>query len=480
MEFDPQSSVHMKKRRLALLVVILCTLTTGCSKKQIFVKYEDQYKLQTVSDKELKNDVYYVKEGADFYETYMPEGTASGTVEKPTESRLLWMNEDESLVPTLYQNEFVAFPSEKTNEGKNTKLERFKDIGWSFGMYGGYMDDDGYLCYTLNKNIISESDADEKLSQKKSKEIRIVSINDEPVSEKTINDAGVIVGLEKNGQYSVGYYVGTYYGTAVIEADRKFYQSYEILQSGKVTDTKNGYIAIYMLPDLKNGWYCINGKGLFKYYDYKKGDADDAEQKMDEPYYETLTEKRGVYSQQYMVSVEKNTENVRFSVQYNTDVYSDKDVSAVLISPDNKEYGMTAEDGEAYTEIDEVMAGRWEISITPQDLEILNVSADSSSPTSDTMCEEKEFVLDEDDANIQFYVSYEGDGSLWGSVENQNGETRILDVDAGNHKLATTYAYIPAGTYKVSVYHYTDTKITDIGYGLDGNNMEEEIIKVTE
>lgn len=86
------------------------------------------------------------------------------------------------------------------------------------------------------------------------------------------------------------------------------------------------------------------------------------------------------------------------------------------------------------------MAGRWKISITPQDLEILNVSADSSSPASDTICEEKEFTLDEDNSNIQFYVSYEGDGSLWGSVENQNGETRIFDVDTSNHKLTTTYA----------------------------------------
>lgn len=95
----------------------------------------------------------------------MPDGTASGTVEKPSESRLLWMNEDEGLVPTLYKKEVVAFPSEKSEE-KDSKLERFKDIGWSLGMYGGYIDDDGYICYTLNKNIIKESDAYEKLSEK--------------------------------------------------------------------------------------------------------------------------------------------------------------------------------------------------------------------------------------------------------------------------------------------------------------------------
>lgn len=469
----------MKKISSIFIVVFLCTLISGCSKKQIFVKYEDQYKLQAVDNKKLENDVYYIKEGADFYEAYMPNGTASGTVEKPVESRLLWMNEDESLVPTLYKNEIVAFSSENLEE-KNPKLERFKDIGWSLGMYGGYIDDDGYLCYTLNRNIIKESDSYEKLSQKKSKEIRIVSINDEPVSEKTINNAGMIVGLEKNAIYSVGYYVGTYFGTTDIKADYNFFQSYEVLQTEKVSNTKNGYVAIYMLSDLKNGWYCINGKGLFKYFDYKKGMADDAEQKMDEPYYETLSEKRNVYSQQYVVSVETTTENVRFSVQYNTDVYEDADINAVLISPDNKEYGMTAENGEAYTEIDKVIAGRWEIAITPQDLEILNVSADSTSPDADTTCEEKEFTLNEDNSNIQFYVLYEGDGTIWGSVENQNGETRIFDIDTSDHKLSTTYAYIPAGKYKVSVYHYTDTRITDVGYGLDAENMEEEIIKVTE
>lgn len=50
-------------------------------------------------------------------------------------------------------------------------------------------------------------------------------------------------------------------------------------------------------------------------------------------------------------------------------------------------------------------------------------------------------------------IQDEGDGSLWGSVENQNGETRIFDVDTSNHKLTTTYAYIPAGTYKVCLSH---------------------------
>ena len=93
----------MKKVSFIFMGIFLCTLISGCGKKQIFVKYEDQYKLQAVDDKKLENDVYYIKDGADFYEAYMPDGTASGTVEKPSESRLLWMNEDEGLVPTLYK-----------------------------------------------------------------------------------------------------------------------------------------------------------------------------------------------------------------------------------------------------------------------------------------------------------------------------------------------------------------------------------------
>lgn len=454
-------------------------MISGCGKKEIFVDANAKFELTALTDKDLEDDIYYVKDGADFYEAHQTNGTAVGVVNKPSSSRVIWMNKDLSLVPSLYKDELIAYPSEKTRLD-SIRLERFSEVGWSLGFYGGYIDEDGYICYSIRNNCIEGSDAYEKINGRKSDSIRIVSINDTPVTEDTINDAGIITGLEKGGQYVVGLYSGTYYGTVTLTADRFFLESFEVMSISKAFDTKNGYLAIYMDENFKSGWYSINGSGIFKYYAYEKGEANDAETDMNIEYYETLADTMEAYSQQYVASVTQKTENVRFSVSYETDVYQDEDVIAVLTSPDGTQYGMTAENGEAYTEISEVMAGRWKISIMPQDLAITNVKTESTKLNPDAVSEEKEFVITEDDANIRFYATYEGNGEVWGTIENQNGESRVLNVDAKNRTLSTTYSYLPAGTYKVSIYHYADTKVTDIGYGLDESKVDEEIITITE
>lgn len=466
---------------MCILVVsfMLTVFASGCGKKEIFINEDAKYELTALTDKELEDDIYYVKDGADFYEAHKANGTASGIVNEPSSKRVLWLNKDMTLVPSLYKDELIAYPSEKTRLD-SIKLERLSEVGWSFGFYGGYIDEDGYICYSIRDNCIEGSDAYEKIEGRKSDSIRIVSINDTPVTADSINDAGIITGLEKGGQYVVGLYSGTYYGTVTLTADHFFLESYEVMTISKAFDTKNGYLAIYMNEDFKSGWYCINGSGIFKYYAYEKGEASDEETDMNIEYYETMAETMDAYSQQYVASVTKKTENVRFSVFYETDVYQDEEVIAVLTSPDGTQYGMTAENGEAYTEISEVIAGRWKISIMPQDLAITNVKTESTKINPDAVSEEKEFVITEDDANIRFFATYEGDGEVWGIIENQNGESRVLDVDIKNRTLSTTYSYMPAGTYKVSIYHYADTKVTDIGYGLDESKVDEEIITVTE
>lgn len=466
------------KRYLLLLVIGCCCMISGCSKKQIF-EHEGAASIVALSDAELTDDEYYVKSGADFYAAYSPQGSFLGTATKPSADRVLWLSQDLPLVPALYSNELIAYPSEKSTLSE-IKLERFEQVGWSLGFYGGYIDDDGYLCYSIKKNCVKDSDAYEKINGKKSDNIRIVTINDEPINKNTINDAGIITGLKEGGQYVIGLYAGTYYGTVTISADHFFLESFEMMTVDKAYDTKNGYLAVYMSDDYPSGWYSINGSGLYKYYNYEKGDEDDESIDMNQAYYKTLADSIEAYSQQYVASVSEKTENVRFAVSYATDVYSDDEVVAVLIAPDGTQYGMTCEDGVAYTEISEVMAGRWKISVMPQDLEITDVTTESAKPAIDAIREEKEFVIAEDESNIQFYATYDGDGEVWGNIENQNGKSRMLDTDTRNKQLVTTYAYLPAGTYKVTVFHHADTKITDIGYGEDGGNLDEEIITITE
>lgn len=480
-----RGNMHERKRWMrrqntaALLLLSIGMLLSGCGKKEIFVNHNAQYELVALSNQELLDDEYYIKEGADFYKAYKPEGTASGTVSKPSSARIIWLSSDESLIPSLYKNELIAFPSKKTTLTK-ISLERFKDDGYSFGLYGGQMDEEGYICYSIGKNCIKDTDAYEKLSISKSDSVRIVSINDEPVSKEDLNEAGIITGLEQGAQYEIGLYAGTYYGTVTLTADRHYMESYEVIGVDQAYNTKNGYLAVYMPDELPSGYYMINGYGLYKYYNYKKGEHEDSEVDMNAAYYASETESMAAYSQQYVATVNTKTQNVRFSVSYATDHYQDRDVTAVLISPDGTQYGMTSEDGEAFVEISEVMAGRWNIIIMPQDLEILGVQTESTSNSADAIPETKTYVIEEDDSNVQFYSSFEGTGDIWGTIENQNGESRVLDVDMKNQILTTTYTYLPAGTYTVTVYHYTDTVIKEIGYRADEKNLDEEIITITE
>lgn len=464
---------------LLLFSAISLLLSSGCGKKEIFVNTNAAYELIALADSELSDDTYYVKDGADFFAIYQPQGKASGIASKPSAGRIVWFDKDLSLVPSLYANELIAYPSKSTQLEK-ISLERFKEVGWSIGLYGGYIDKDGYIYYSLKNNCIKETDAYEQLKKMKSDSIRIVSINDTPVTKDSINDAGLITGLEKKGQYVIGLYSGTYYDTITITADHYFLESFEVMGINKAYDTKNGYLAIYMNEDYPSGWYSINGMGIFKYYAYTKGEQENSEQDMCEEYYKTSADSIEAYSQQYIASVSTTTENVRFVVSYATDIYYDEEVTAVLIAPDGTQYGMTSENGEMYVEIAKVMAGNWKISIMPQDLQILDVKTESTKTDPNAIPEEKEFVIEEENANIEFYASYEGDGEIWGTVENQNGESRVFEIDSQNHILSTTYAYLPAGAYKVTLYHYADSKIIDIGYKQNSGNIEEEIITITE
>lgn len=475
----------MKKNKnqnmLMMAGLFLCSaiVLSGCDTKKIFVNKEDAYKLVDLTDKELINDTYYVKTGADFNAVYLPDGTAQSITTVQSDNRLLWTMQDESLIPILYQNEIIAYQSEDT-ELDNITIERFKDIGYSFGLYGGVMSTDGYIDYNLTSQLIENSSAYDQLFGAPSQNIRIAYINDEPVTKDMLDSSGTIAGLEENGVYEIGFYSGTKYMTATMNADTHFFQSYEITQIDKANTTKNGYLAISMTKDAKSGYYMINGSGIYKYYAFEKNTQNIADVDMNEPYYKTEDEKIAAYSQQYMVSVQTKTTNVAFNMEYDTEEYQDDEITCILVSPDGTTYSMVPQNGIASIELAEVMAGRWTINVSPKDLIIKDIKAESTAATADASTETKSFYIGEDDENIQFYANYEGDGDVWGIVENENGETQELVVNANDHVLTTTYSYLAAGTYTVTIYHYKDTKIGEIGYQVDTDNEEHEIITIGE
>lgn len=465
------------KRFIHLLAVIVTTMCmSGCTPKQIIEDPDAKYRLTALEDSQLEKNTYYVKDKTKFYATYMPNGNAQGKATKLDAKRLLWTQKDNELIPTYYKGELIAYYSEEPSL-TNIGLERFKDIGFSVGLKGAKYEN-GYVTFAASSNCIKGSSMATALSNLPSDNIRIVTINGNPVSEDTVNAAGVIASLAENETYEFAIYSGSKYMTITATADLHFYQAYELYSIDKAKDTLNGYLAITVPEDLKSGFYLINGKGLFKYYDSERGVAD-VSQDMNTPYYTSEADQISAYSQQYVVSVPTAVNEVEFVVKYDNVKTSDDNIKAYLTAPDGTAYEMFPLAGTMSVSLETAMKGRWTINIAPKDLEILSIDVVEVETYEHATSESFQFDI-EAATNLKIFATYEGSGEIWGTITDSSGNVCSMDLDKQNHTLYYTYPYIAEDTYTVTIYHYADTIVTKADFTYDEDNLSEEIITIVQ
>lgn len=475
----------MKKLINHVLTIILISAialgTTGCE-MQIFEDKDAKYRLQEVSREELKNEIFYIKEGTKFYEVHNCEGS-SGNSQDLDATKCVWTVLDEMKIPSYYKGELLAYASQTTDLEEVT-LERFKDTGFSLGIYGAKFED-GYISFDQNENTIKNTSARKELKNDRSQSILIETINGIPVSEKMLNEAGVIVGLEKNKDYNITFYAGTYYGEITVKAETHFYQSYEAFKLHEFEITKNGYIAISLPEDYKSGFYRVNGQGMFKYYDFKKGERQEKYAEMNTKYYQSEEEQMAAYSQQYTFNLEATTKNASIVAVYdpNTLISDYEKVKMMVTSPDGKK--MMVESGKDINYIScdmaESLAGKWIVNISPQSLIIADVQIVSNEVEPEATKEVFNIPIDVDRTGIIFRVEYEGEGNVTAQVvapDNKSYDMKPVEME--EHKLEYNFPFLSAGAYQINVYHYPDTKILSTDYYFDEATNEVDIISVEE
>ena len=460
----------MKEKIILLSIITLCVLPvlTGCTSKQIFVNEADKYKLVALSDTELKLETYYIKDGAKFYAAYTPEGTIA-KLSAYSKQQYYWVDKDISLIPSLYKDEIIAYSSTKEVNLTNAVIHRYYDVGYSIGVYGGSFDDNGYYCISAKENTIPGSSAHEQFNRAKSDDIRIATVNDKPIDDSMINDGGIFLDMPKGSKCEIGFYSGTFYGTVTVESDYYFLQSYEDIKVSAVMSTKNGYLAITLPDDAKSGYYQIENGGIFKYYAHEKGTVADADIDMNEIYKNEDGESSIVHAQQYTLAVASKTYNVIFRLIYNQNTVKEEDVSVTLVSPDGINYKLPVADGTAELELAEVMAGNWTMQVYPKHIEVTDISAVSAAKDPNAKKEEYTFTVEKGKENVEFFCKYDGEGDIWGTISNENGEAVVMkkkkessSIFSGQY-LSATYGYLPEGTYTMTIYYYLNTSITDTG-----------------
>lgn len=496
---------HWANRLLAAAIIVCSTAQlTACG--SLMQEKKNKYELQSVKVGDLAEDTYYVKEGTDFYEAYAASGTATGIPSKVDDQRLVWLQKDASLVPTLYKGEVIAYSSSKT-ELTSAPLERFRDIGYSIGIYGMTFDSSSspQFDYQL-KNVVKDSSAYEVMSDDKSDSFSISSINGQAVTKGMANGAGVLTCMEANKDYSVEYYSGTYYKKQTFTASTHMLQAFELYSIDSIEQTKNGYVEIKLPEDLKTGWYMIGGKGLFKYIDHERNSVKAPEGDEWNSAYYASNDDTHAYAQKYSISFDKATTDATIKVSLDPTTIGDGGVYITATSPDGHEYELaptgtntgaaagisvdaaaaqyTDETGQAYSDYDvtikEAVAGKWYVYVAPKTVTVTNVSVESAAHDEEATEVDQAFTLDDDEKNKTFVVSYDGDGDIHASLIATDGQAYDLVLDKDNKKLTYPMEFLPKGVYTVKAYHYTDTDITGIKMEDTTTDADEDIITVTE
>lgn len=471
--------MNINKIKISFIFTLLfiCMSFTGCDEVQIFEDKIDENALVALKDTELENDKYYVKNNTRFYEVYKPKGNANSKTIALDESRIMATLADDKKIPVHYSNEFIAFPSDKL-EFSEVTLERFEDLGYTIGCYGGTVTKEGYLHIDKDSGLVENSNFYTILEDIAAKDIRISMIDGKPLDTDAIRTScGVLTGLEKDKTYKIGYYVGTRYFEKNIVADTKIYAAYEMFMYGSdyITDTPNGYMSFNTPSNLKSGYYNINGTGLFKYYNFQKGSGDEAYTNMNESFYADERSKIEAYSRQYKVNVPKRVRDFRINVEYESieEEGENNNIRGICFAPDDTQMEMTV-DSEKQTisiSLSEAMAGDWTVNIVPKTLNIKNINVESDKAEQEATCIETMFVLPENRENIEFIAEYKFLGEvteekeksivMFGNILTEDGKTYEMNIwkdesDHANIKYYISYEmpFAKAGNYTMRIYHY--------------------------
>lgn len=488
---------------LAAFAVIISGSLTGCKNVQIFEKQAVVTNGNTpLSNSQLEYDTYYVKDGTKFYKTYPVNGDAAGATtnsQAVDEAIVCYVIEDQQgYLPTHYKDELVAYKS-SSSDIESVNLTRYKDLGFSFGIYNGTFDSsDNYLHFTSDNLSEGSEAADIFSAYSDAKDFRLASIDGKPLTADKVDlSAGVIPDLKENNKYTVAFYAGTEYHEVQMKADTQMFSQYEAYtyDSSYIKDTPNGYAAFMTPGALKSGYYCINGEGLFRYYDHAKVGKNEEKKEttgeMNVSYYKTDAEKIAAYSRQYSVNVENKTKNITIDASYDETIedtgnkIDEKKIKGYVTSPDGTNYTMNVDTDNNQITLDlaEAVPGKWTVNIIPKNLTVNSIQAIDNSAKQELTTESTDIVLDKDRSNIVFRATVTGDigdesmysdgnsddGSakeLTGTIVADNGQTFIMTVsDEKDAKTADgstvryieyKMAYAKAGTYKVNINHYPE------------------------
>lgn len=278
-----RKSVHSYSRKMLLAAALAVTVlsVSGCYSESASDISGPQTAM-ALGKEALSSGNFYALSGDDFYQ--LPAGTVHFDIEKdyskadPERVISFLTSVDDALIPTVHKDECVVFFTEEALPEDFT-LERYKDNGYTFGIYGlkehtagvnVSISDGTYVKGSSFENTVSS-----QIQVKKDTNLLIGSIGSSQVTSDCLSECGSIMGLKRNGVYQTGIYVGTRYFGMNISADSHIFSSMEVFTVEEYKLSQNGYAILSLPDDLPNGYYYVSGKGMFRYIDSPESEGEE-------------------------------------------------------------------------------------------------------------------------------------------------------------------------------------------------------------
>lgn len=253
-----------------LCVLILALTLSACGEDEV----QESEPTFIYSADNLPYEGYYVQK-AEGYQPLMSKGaTFSSRVYKSDPNRMIWYTDQDVLegeIPVITQGDkLICLTHKATNLSDEIQLERFKLKGYTLGICFNLTSKEQKACFPQSSSDILETSSIYQAlaaSRQNPGGLEVAEFNEIegfPVTALDQN-TGILLGLQKDASYQLGYYYGTLYSSVVAKADTKVLTGGEIITINKIDRTKAGYAIIPLPEDLANGYYWVEDAGLFYY-----------------------------------------------------------------------------------------------------------------------------------------------------------------------------------------------------------------------
>ncbi len=247
----------LKKLIVVVLALVMVLSFTGCGDSNTGPAMNKDGSMMAYTEDEIPEGLF-IKTGDKYYPLLLT-GTA--------EENYRWFTKYDNLIPEYTKDsKFVFYSNGKIPEAFT--FWKMIDFGYTVGVR--FIQDKGALTFPSEEELYCPTSPIgpyvlEHTFNGSTKNVRIKEVNGKEFKETMLTTDGFMKGLTKDAMYKFWYYQGTVYKSVNIKADTHvFIEDYD-MSTASYIELKDKVFEINLPVGMENGYYFVDGFGLFKY-----------------------------------------------------------------------------------------------------------------------------------------------------------------------------------------------------------------------